>query len=722
MKQIIQNYRTGKVELVELPVPQCPSNNVLIKNIASLISIGTERSIIELGRKSLLGKARTRPDLVKRFITKAKNEGFVKTFKTALQMLDNPTPLGYSSAGFIIETGKNVNKYSPGDRVACIGAGYASHSEIISIPENLCCKIPDNLTLKEASFGMLGIIATHGIRCANLKFGETAGVVGLGLLGLLTIQILRAYGCHVIGYDIDESKVLLAKKLGFYNSFNIKGEFINASERLTAGNGADGVILTVATESKNPINSAIKISKFKGKIVLVGVAKIAPDRNEMWNKEVEIIVSKAGGPGIFDPFYELKGIDYPFGYIRWTENRNLEEFLKLVSDKKVDVKSLITHEYSINEAEIAYRDLLNKEQKSFIGVILNYPKETDSKRKIILREKEFTKGKKEKINLGVIGSGLFARAILLPALSKIKGVNFYSLSTLEGEISYQIGKKYGFLECTSDYMDILNNREIDGVLILTRHSGHSEIVIKALESGKHVYVEKPLCINKDELNRVINAYNKSKLPLHLMVGYNRRFSSLSKKAKEVYKNRIDPMIITYRINAGYVPPDHWVHSPEEGGSRVVGEVCHFIDLIQHIIGSNPKEVFAYKVSGNNKTCVNNDNVSINLKFDDGSIASIIYTGSGDKTFSRERVEIFCEGISVMLDDFRRLIIYKNGNKKRIKLANQDMGYKAELKYFINIIKGIEEPKLKPEEIFFSTLTVFKINESLQKNTPICIKF
>ena len=316
MKQIIQNYRSGELELAEVPVPMCSSNKILVKNCASLISIGTERSIIELGQKSLLGKAKARPDLVKRFMDKAKKEGFVKTFKEALDRLDNPTALGYSSAGVVIEVGSNVQKISPGDRVACIGAGYASHAEYITVPENLCCKIPDGLTFEEASSGMLGIIALHGIRCAKLSFGESVAVIGLGLLGLISVQILKAYGCKVIGTDIDPAKIELARKLGADYVFASVVDFKNGVEKATYGNGADAVIITAATKSDLPVNTAVDVARYGGKIVLVGVADIHPQRNEMWHKEVEIIVSKAGGPGTFDPFYENKGIDYPIGYVR----------------------------------------------------------------------------------------------------------------------------------------------------------------------------------------------------------------------------------------------------------------------------------------------------------------------------------------------------------------------------------------------------------------------
>lgn len=729
MKQIIQNYRTGDLELAEVPIPLCSSNTILVRNVASLVSMGTERSIIELGQKSLLGKAKARPDLVKRFMDKAKKEGLFKTFQQALARLDNPTPLGYSSAGVVFEAGANVHKFSPGDKVACIGAGYASHAEYITVPGNLCCKIPDSLNFEEASFGMLGIIALHGVRCAKLTFGASIAVVGLGLLGLLTVQILKAYGCRVIGTDIDRAKLDLAKKLGadiLAESSKLKAQ----SELFTDGHGVDAVILTVATKSDEPVNTAVDIARYGGKVVVVGVADIHPQRNEMWHKEVEFIVSKAGGPGTFDPFYENKGIDYPIGYIRWTENRNLEEFLNLVAERKVNVAPLISHRFKIDRAEDVYRDIMENRGGPYIGVVLEYQGDEALrvngyklfKRTVSLKTDQRITNNRTQANLGVIGAGLFGKSVLLPVLKKIPDINLDTIATSSSANTYHTAKKFGFEKCTTDYKEILGDDNINSVVILTPHSLHARMVIEALEAGKHVFVEKPLCINESELKDIINSFNKINQSLHLVVGYNRRFSSLANKAKVVFKNRIDPIVITYRINAGFVPPDHWVHSPEEGGSRIIGEVCHFIDLIQYIIGSNPKEVFAYRVSGNNKTCVNNDNVSINLKFDDGSIASIIYTGCGDKAFSKERVEMFCEGISALLDDFRKLTIYKNGRKKKIKLPNQNMGYKAELKHFINMIKVNEEPKLKPEEIFFSTLTVFKINESLQKNTPICIKF
>lgn len=728
MKQIIQNYRTGELELADVPIPVCSSNKILVKNIASLISIGTERSIIDLGKKSLIGKAKARPDLVKRFIDKGKKEGFLKTFQEALGRLDNPTSLGYSSAGVVVEAGNNIHKFSPGDRVACIGAAYASHAEYITVPENLCCKIPDKLTFEEASFGMLGIIAIHGIRCAKLTFGESVAVIGLGLLGLLTVQILKAYGCKVIGMDIDPQKVELAKKLGSDNAFVSEEEFKNGTEKFTYGYGADAVIITTATKSDAPVNTAVAIARHGCRIVLVGVADIHPQRNEMWHKEVEIIVSKAGGAGIFDPLYENKGIDYPIGYVRWTENRNLEEFLRLIAEGKIDVRSLIFHRYKIEEAEKVYKDMLEGKGGPYIGVVLEYPHQGDrieaiDNRNISLKtitHKPLPKG--SEVSLGVIGAGLFGKALLLPALKGIKDIRFHTLSTSSSANTYHTAKKYGFENCTTDYKEVLENKDINAVMVLTPHSLHSKMVMEALKAGKHVFVEKPLCINSEELKEIIDFYSSlvthnSLLPL-LIVGYNRRFSPHASRASEYLKDRHDPMLINYRVNAGFVTPDHWVHSEEEGGSRIVGEVCHFVDMMQHLTKSNPVRVHAERISGNNKTALNSDNVVVAIKFEDGSVGNIIYAASGDKAYSREQIEIFCEGRTIVICDYRETYLYVSGKKTRFKTFNQEMGHKEELKHFIDAVHGNKSHMLKPEEIFYSTMAVFNINDSLASGKPI----
>ena len=724
MKQIIQNYRSGELELAEVPVPMCSSNKILVKNCASLISIGTERSIIELGQKSLLGKAKARPDLVKRFMDKAKKEGFVKTFKEALDRLDNPTALGYSSAGVVIEVGSNVQKISPGDRVACIGAGYASHAEYITVPENLCCKIPDGLTFEEASSGMLGIIALHGIRCAKLSFGESVAVIGLGLLGLISVQILKAYGCKVIGTDIDPAKIELARKLGADYVFASVVDFKNGVEKATYGNGADAVIITAATKSDLPVNTAVDVARYGGKIVLVGVADIHPQRNEMWHKEVEIIVSKAGGPGTFDPFYENKGIDYPIGYVRWTENRNLEEFLRLVSVGRVDVKSLISHRFKIDGVETVYKNMLDNIGGPYIAVILEYP-ETDVQTAVTGSRMRVLKSKphdlspiRSQISLGVIGAGLFGKSLLLPSLKDIRGIRLHTISTSSSSNTYHTGKRFGFENCTTDYREVLNDKEINAAMILTPHSLHAKMVIEALKAEKQVFVEKPLCINEKELEEIMDAYQHQSL--FLMVGYNRRFSPHSVKIANYLVNRQAPIVINYRINAGFVPADHWVHSEEEGGSRVIGEICHFVDMMQFLTKSNPVRVYGERISGNNKTTLNSDNLAITLKFEDGSVGNILYSASGDRAYSREQIEIFCEGSVIVSTDYRETNFITNGVKKRYKTFKQEIGYKEEMQHFYDVITEKSKPGITPQEIFLSTLTVFKINESLEKVTPIAI--
>ncbi|MCL5422232.1 MAG: bi-domain-containing oxidoreductase [Nitrospirae bacterium] len=727
MKQIIQNYRTGELEVAEVPVPLCSSNTILVRNVNSLISLGTERSLIELGQKSLLGKARARPDLVKRFMDKAKKEGFVKTFKEALGRLDNPTSLGYSSAGVLIEAGQNVHRFSPGDRVACIGAGYASHAEYITVPENLCCKIPDNLSFEEASFGMLGIIALHGVRCSKLTFGESVAVIGLGLLGILTVQILKSYGCKVIGVDVDPYKAQVAQQLGADLVFSSDEDFRNGVERATGGYGADAVIITAATKSDVPVNTAVEIARQGGRIVLVGVADIHPQRNEMWHKEVEIIVSKAGGPGIFDPFYENKGIDYPIGYVRWTENRNLDEFLSLISVGKVDVKSLISHRFRIEQAEAVYKDMLENKGGPYIGVVLKYPDEplTTGGNKSLER-KFYTKTKQEsngKVSVGVIGAGLFGKALLLPALKEIKGVKLHTLSTSSGANAYHTAKKYGFEFCATDDKEIIENKEIDASIILTPHRLHASMVIESLNAGKHVFVEKPLCINEEELREIMRTYSAliaDHSSLFLLVGYNRRFSAHTVKAKEFLEGRQDPLLINYRVNAGYVPPGHWVHSEEEGGSRIIGEICHFVDVMQFLTKSNPVRVYGERISGNNRTAVNSDNVAITVKFEDGSVGNIFYTASGDKAYSREQVEIFCEGKTIVIKDYKETTLHRDGKSKSFKTMNQEMGYKEELQHFLDVIAGTSDAKLTVNDIFISTMTVFKMNEALDRGVPVRI--
>lgn len=724
MKQVIQNYSTGVVELADVPMPLCPADNILIRNTASLVSIGTERSIIELGRKNLLEKARTRPDLVKRFMEKAKTEGFMNTFRTALQVLDKPVALGYSCAGTAVETGANIHAFSAGDRIACIGAGFASHAEYVAVPEMLCSRIPDGVGCEEASFGMLGIIALNGIRCAKLTFGESVGVIGLGLLGLLTVQMLKAYGCKAAGMDIDPRKTALAKDIGADYVFDSEKDFRNCLHRITNGVGADAVIITASTQSDAPVNTAVDVARYAARIVLVGVADIHPARNEMWHKEVEIIVSKAGGPGTFDPFYENKGVDYPAGYVRWTQKRNLEEFLRLIQEGKINVKPLITHRFKIEKAQTAYKEILDNSTGLYIGVVLEYPGDDGAQDLMRERKVQVTSVRHQLsrydsgIRLGVVGAGLFGKALLLPALKNIGGVTLHTLATATGANAYHSARKFGFANCATDYRQVLDNEEINAVMIIVPHSLHAAMVIEALKCGKHVFVEKPLCVHETDLKGIMDAYSSVVGPAPvMMVGYNRRFSPHSLRAAGYLKNRHDPLVINYRVNAGFVPAGHWVHSEEEGGSRIVGEVCHFVDMLQFLSGSNPSRVYAERISGNNKTSLNSDNAVITLKFKDGSIGTITYCASGDRSYSREQVEIFSDGKAVIINDYKETRLHASGGRKVFRTPNQEMGYVQELQNFFAAVRGIHPCGISSEDIFYSTAAVFKIHDALSEGRP-----
>lgn len=713
MKQVVQSYKTGEVKVRVVPVIRCGQKRVLVRTSASLISIGTERSTIELGRKSLAGKAMARPDLVRRAWEKSKKEGLLKTYKEAMGRMDTPTPLGYSCAGVVEECGIVAKEFSPGDHVACIGQGFASHAEFVSIPVNLACRIPDGVTEEEAAFGMLGIIALHGIRCAHLSFGSRVVVMGLGLLGLLTVQILQAYGCEVIAFDPVEHKVELAKHFGVNDATSKSAELQILSETRTLAQGVDAVIITATTKKRDPVDQAIQLCRHKGKIVVVGMADIHPDRNELWQKEVELVVSKAAGPGSLDPLYELEGIDLPIGDVRWTQKRNLEEFLRLLQIKKVNVKPLITHRFPIADAEQAYIKLIAGELDKPIGVLLEYVKDTPIQRILPLATvSKSSVSRQEVVNLGVIGAGLFGKALLLPALQELTDVCLHTLATSSGANAGHSGEKFGFMNQATDAEKIWNNLEIQGVVGLTPHSHHSLLIKSALQKQKHLFLEKPLCTSEEELIELRKMAQKmTSLPI-LMVGHNRRFSPHTKKIQDWLQSRRTPLVLQMRVNSGYVPATHWVHSENEGRSRIVGEMSHFIDLLQSFTGSLVTRVHAERISGDNQTTVNNDNVIIVLKFADGSVGNLTYSASGDKAYSREALEIFFDGKTIASQDFCVSKLHVAGKTEVFKTRGQEMGYTEELKHFTNCLSEKETLLVSLEEMFSTMETIFAIERSL----------
>lgn len=721
MKQVIQNYQDGKVRLVDVLPPRCGSSEVVVANRASLVSIGTERSIIELGRKSLLGKARARPDLVRRVVEKARQEGVANALSQAFSRLDQAVPLGYSSAGVVVEAGRDAHRFSPGDHVACIGQGFASHAEVITVPEMLCARMPADMAFEDACFGMVGSIALHGIRCGDLRFGESVGVVGLGLIGLLTAQMLQAYGCRVVAADSDPTKLEIARSLGIGVVCAAGGEFVQVAQRETGGRGLDAVLLTLATAASEPVDLAVDAARFGGRVVVVGVADIHPNRNALWDKEVQLVVSRAAGPGSLDPDYEQDGHDYPAGFVRWTEGRNLEEFLRLVHDKKVRTAPLITHRSPIAAAEQTYEDLIAGRNGPHVGVIFEYPAEYDATARRSRAGSSAAPtaaraaGLDGRVGIGVLGAGLFGQSVLLPALAKSTDARMVSIASKSGVTTAGMARKFGFENEATDYRSVLDNPAVSAVLILTRHSSHARLVVDALAAGKHVFVEKPLCVNAEELAAIEAAAAASDRVL--TVGYNRRFSPLFEAMAGHFAQRRDPLVMSYRVNAGYVPRDHWVHSAAEGGGRVIGEMCHFVDLMQALSGARVDRVFGERIRGNGVTVVNDDNITATLRMSDGSVGTLTYTASGDRASGRERFEAFADERSAALDNFRKVSLVSGGKRRTRSLLAQDLGYRAELETFLAAAAGRRVNPIPLEDLFNSTATVFALAESLAAGAP-----
>lgn len=721
MKQVVQSHKTGTVTLREVPVPQCGTKRVLVRNRCSLISIGTERSTIELGRKSLVGKAAARPDLVRRVWDKAKKEGLLKTWQEAIGRLDTPTPLGYSSAGVIEECGSAVTEVSPGDRVACVGQGFASHAEMVAVPVNLMCRIPEGVSVEQASFGMLGVIAMHGIRCGGLSFGSRVVVMGLGLLGLLTVQILRAYGCEVMAMDPDPEKVDLAAKLGFKNAVGQPSQLQALVQAETRAYGADAALITAATKNRDPVDQAIQLCRPKGRIVVVGVADIHPDRNELWQKEVELMVSKAAGPGSLDPLYEIEGVDLPIGDVRWTQKRNLEEFLRLLQNGTLDVNPLISHRFSITDAENVYSTLMKGSLSSPIGVLLEYPESASIQRRLVFPGQVRSESPQEgAVPTGVIGAGLFGKALLLPALKKEPKINLHTLVTRSGANTDHNGRKFGFAEQATEESAVWDAEVIEAVVGLTPHHHHASLVKSAIRTGKALFLEKPLCISAEELESIEQlAVEADQLPV-IMVGHNRRFSPHVKQLQKWLKPRKNPLVAQMRVNAGFVSADHWVHSKDEGRSRIVGEMSHFIDLLQGLTGSVICRVHAERIGGDNRSAVNNDNIVVSMKFKEGSVASLTYAASGDKAYSRESLEVFFGGHTLFCEDFRVSEKHTGGKNETFKTSGQELGYKEELKHFAQCVKGQEKLMVSLEEAFTTMSTIFAIERSLATGRAIKI--
>jgi polar amino acid transport system substrate-binding protein len=722
MKQVLQDLRSHEVQVEEVPPPCCLPGGVLVKTVASLISSGTERATIALGGKTLLGKALQRPDLVRQLFRRLKTSGVADVLATVRSRLDTAVALGYSSAGVVLEVGEGAEEFAVGDRVACTGAGHAGHAEVNWVPKNLCVKIPSNVSFESAASVAVGAIALQGVRVAEAKLGERVAVIGLGLVGQLVAQILRANGCVVWGLDLDPERVRLADALGIdFACENQAWEQSRCNALCQRGEGADAVILTAATRSSEPVELAGELARDRGVVVVVGDVRADIPRELYYKKELQVRYSRSYGPGRYDPEYEERGTDYPYGFVRWTEKRNMEAFLGLVAQHKVRVEPLLTHRFSIDAALEAFKLLSGERKERYLGILLAYPRGAPLSSRVALKVPPptagRTRGTRVTVGVGWIGAGSFSRARLLPSLRKIRGLEFLGLANATGASARRVAKNFGFRYCSTDPDEILNDPGVHAVFIGTRHHLHAPLVVAALEHGKDIFVEKPLCVDEAELNQIAEKLASS--GRILSVGFNRRYSPFARECKKFFEGRRGPLSILYRVNAGRLPHTHWTYDPAQGHGRVIGEVCHFIDLAAFLTSSLPTEVQAWSVKGPSDCA--EDNLHMQILLADGSRTEILYLSSGDTSVPKERIEVYGERRTAISEDFRKAWFYSQNHCRSSSLFSQDKGHREELRAFIEAVAGGGEPPIPFESLRATTLATFRLRESLRcgKALPVC---
>jgi len=805
MKQILQSYKTGELWLAEVPVPVCKSGGVVIQTRNSFVSAGTERMLVDFAKKNIVGKALAMPDQVKKVIRKMKSEGVFSTLEKVQAKLDQPIPLGYSCAGVVEEVGRNVTGLSVGDRVACGGAGYANHSDYNYIPKNLVVKIPESVSFEDASCATVGSIALQGVRQCDLRLGENICVMGLGLLGLLAVQMLKAGGIRVIGFDPNIERCKLAEELGA--DLVVSTDLEAACNEFSEGYGVDAVLITAATKSNEPVTVAGEICRVKGKVVVTGLVGMDIPRDMYYKKELDFKLSLSYGPGRYDPHYEEAGHDYPYGYVRWTEQRNIKAFLDLVASGAVTPSKLITHRFDIENALDAYDLMLGKTKEPYLGIVLNYdPQITpvgfseptgqaqitrisngnenreigetadecgDQKltaderpgticrtypdticrsyraggagrltqikkdQRLLILNNELGVSVQGQAVVGFIGAGNFTKGVLLPNLKKQPDIRLRGICTATGMNAAETGKKEGFEFATTDYTQLLDDPDINTVFITTQHNTHARFVSEALRAGKNVFVEKPLCLTAEELEEIRDQMSEDRSQItdsqvqssnfrsptsdyrKLMVGYNRRFSPHAKFIKDYFQDRRTPMMVNYRVNAGIIPPDVWIQDPTVGGGRIIGEVCHFVDFASFVIGSEPVEVQAMCVDTPNASLVAEDNVSLAIRYRDGSVAQILYVAVGATELAKEYCEVFADESSAVMDNFCSTICMGKRGSKKLK-GKQAKGFSEEIGAFLDAIqKGLPCP-ISFQSLVDTTACTFAVLESLKRKKTVRI--
>lgn len=728
MKQVLQDAQSGEIAVEEVPAPQLLPGCVLVRVASSVVSAGTERASAEFARKSLLEKAQARPDLVREVISKVRRDGIFSAVQAVRSRLDQPQNPGYSSAGTVIALGEGVTDLRVGEGVACAGAGFAVHAEIACVPRLLVARIPPpdpkrGVSFDEAAFATLGAVALHGIRSAEAKLGDLVAVIGLGLLGQITAQLLKAAGCRVVGMDPDEGRADLARRMGAGDVSSSAAAFGDVCQEISRGIGVDSVIITAETASSDPVNLAGAIARDRAIVVAVGTVGIDIERKPYYEKELDFRISRSYGPGRYDAAYEQKGRDYPIGYVRWTETRNMEAFLQLLADRKLDIAPLITHRFPIESAKKAYDLITGKAHEPFLGVVIQYPGSGSEAAtlELIPRPAVLGESRDGTIFVGLLGAGMFATGTLLPAVKASFPTRLLTVCSATGAHAKHAAQKFGFQSCTTNPAQVIDDPAINTVVIATRHHLHASQVLAAMAAGKHVFCEKPLCLSEFELRAIARAYiNQSSTGGRtLLVGFNRRFAPMIVQMRSFLASVTEPLALHYRVNAGYLPPDHWLNDREQGGGRVLGEVCHFVDLLMFLAGSPIVEVEGRALGDSAR--YSGASVLASLHFANGSEGTISYLANGDRAFSKERIEVFGGGAVAVLEDFRHLALVRNG-RKTISRAHwrQDKGHAAEWAAFVQSARGSSKAPIAFEEIVTSTLATLRLDESIATGRSLAI--
>jgi predicted dehydrogenase/threonine dehydrogenase-like Zn-dependent dehydrogenase len=715
MKQVLQYRRSGTTRVIDVPSPLVPNSGVLVANEWSLISPGTERMLVEAGGANLLNTARQRPDLVRQVLDKAARDGVTATLEAVRSRLDVAIPLGYSCAGTVLDVGVDARSaFAIGDRVACAGAGQANHAELVAVARNLAVRVPDALSLDDAAFVTVGAIALQGVRIADVRIGEACVVIGLGLVGQLTVQLLKAAGCRVFGIDVATDKVDLAIANGADGAcLRADSDLVDRVREFSLGRGADAILVAAAATTSDPIQLAPRLARDRAVVVAVGMVGMDVPRNAYYEKELQLRLSRSYGPGRYDRTYEEDGVDYPLGYVRWTEQRNMEAFLDLVAAGSVRPSRLVTHRIPIAEAERAYRIVTGEIAEPYLGILLEYPRPTEpAQRAARIEVRPSAPASSTTVRLGVIGAGTFARSVLLPALKKLD-VDLVGVATQSPPSAQQTASRFAIGYATTDWRQVVDDPGIDAVLVATRHDLHPAIAAAALRAGKSVFLEKPMALHAADLDDLMAAWSAS--GRLLQVGFNRRFAPTYRRLAASLARRRQPLVMSYRVNAGSVASTSWVVDPVQGGGRLVGEVCHMVDLLVDLARGRATSVFAQQGQA-----VTGDDVVLTLTFGDGSLGTIVYASGGDRGLAKEQLEVLGGGTAAVLDDFRRLRLYEAGRVRRLggRLASQDKGHAAELAAFVDAVKRGAPAPVDPRVAEHVTRVTFAAVESARAGAAI----